>query len=81
MPTSVDGVWAALALGAVSFVGLLVGAIAGSFSRMPHQPVAMAMSVGAGLLLAGVSLKVAANAVRIAGPMAAELSLLLRGSA
>jgi ABC-type enterobactin transport system permease subunit len=54
MPTSVDGVWAALALGAVSFVGLLVGAIAGSFSRMPHQPVAMAMSVGAGLLLAGV---------------------------
>ena len=77
MPTSVDGVWAALALGAVSFVGLLVGAIAESFSRMPHQPVAMAMSVGAGLLLAGVSLKVAANAVRIAGPMAAALSLLL----
>jgi ZIP family zinc transporter len=35
------------------------------------------MSVGAGLLLAGVSLKVAADAVRIAGPMAAALSLLL----
>jgi len=37
----------------------------------------MAMSVGAGLLLAGVSLKVAADAIRIAGPVAAALSLLL----
>jgi ZIP family zinc transporter len=77
MPTFTDEVWAALALGAVSSVGLLVGAIAGSFSRLPHQPIAMAMSVGAGLLLAGVSLKVAANAIRVAGPMAAALSLLL----
>ena len=41
---------------AVPSVGLLVGAIAGLFSRMPHQRIAMAMSVGAGLLLAGVSL-------------------------
>ena len=32
-----DEVWAALALGAVPSVGLLVGAIAGSFSRMPHH--------------------------------------------
>jgi ZIP family zinc transporter len=77
MSTSVDDVWAALALAAVPSVGLLVGAIAGSFSRMPHQPIAMAMSVGAGLLLAGVSLKVAAEAIRIAGPMTAALSLLL----
>ena len=81
MPTSADDVWAALALGALSFVGLLVGAIAGSFSRMPHQPIAMAMSVGAGLLLAGVSLKVAADAIRIAGPIAAALSLLLGAAA
>ena len=72
-----DEVWAALAWGAVSSVGLLVGAIAGAFSRMPHNAIAMAMSVGAGLLLAGVSLKVAADAIRIAGPMAAALSLLL----
>ena len=77
MPTSTDEVWAALALGAVPSVGLLVGAIAGSFSRVPHHAIAMAMSVGAGLLLAGVSLKVAADAIRIAGPMAAALSLLL----
>src|SRR5688500_10585596 len=77
MATSADQVWAALAWGAVPSVGLLVGAIAGSFSRMPHQRIAMAMSVGAGLLLAGVSLKVAADAIRIAGPAAAALSLLL----
>jgi len=81
MPTSADDLWAALALGALSFVGLLVGAIAGSFSRMPHQPIAMAMSVGAGLLLAAVSLKVAADAIRIAGPIAAALSLLLGAAA
>ena len=77
MPTSADGVWVALALGAVSYVGLLVGAIAGSFTRMPHHAIAMTMSVGAGLLLAGASLKVAADAIRIAGPVAAALSLLL----
>jgi hypothetical protein len=37
----------------------------------------MALSVGAGLLLAGVSLKVAADAIHAAGPVAAALSLLL----
>ncbi len=69
--------WSALAWGALSSVGLLVGALAGAFSRLPHQAIAMAMSVGAGLLLASVSLKVAADAIRIAGPVAAAVSLLL----
>ena len=77
MPTSANEVWAALALGAMSSVGLLVGAIAGAFSRMPHRRIAIVMSVGAGLLLAAVSLRVAADAIRIAGPVAAALSLLL----
>jgi ZIP family zinc transporter len=61
----------------VSSVGLLVGAIAGSLSRVSHHAMAMGMSAGAGLLLAAVSLKVAADAIRIAGPVAAALSLLL----
>jgi ZIP family zinc transporter len=77
MATSIAEVWAALALGVVSYAGLLVGAVAGSFSRMPHQRVAAAMSVGAGLLLAGASLRVAADAIRVAGATAATLSLLL----
>ncbi len=77
MASNADEVLAALAWGAVSSVGLLVGAIAGSFFRMPHHAIAMAMSVGAGLLLAGISFKVAADAIRVAGPVAAALSLLL----
>src|SRR4030095_10335443 len=81
MPTSPNEVWAALAMGAVSSVGLLVGMIAGAFSRMRHQAVAIAMSVGAGLLLAGVSLKVTTDAIRLAGPIAVALSMLLGATA
>jgi zinc transporter, ZIP family len=76
MATNADEVWAALAWGTASSIGLPIGAITGSFFRMPHHAIAMAMSVGAGLLLAGVSLKVAADAIRIAGPVPAALSLV-----
>jgi zinc transporter, ZIP family len=79
--TNADGVWAAFALGAVSSVGLLVGVIAGAFSRLPHQRIAMTMSVGAGLLLAGVSVTVTTDAIRLAGPIAVALSLLLGAAA
>ena len=81
MPTSADQVWAALALGAVSSVGLLAGMVAGAFSRLPHRRIAIAMSVGAGLLLAGVSLKVTTDAIRLAGPVSVGLSLLLGAAA
>src|SRR5262249_46805823 len=77
MLTNADEVWAALAWGAVSSVGLLVGAIAGSTYRMSHHGIAMGVSVGAGLVLAAGSLKGAADAIRIAGPVAVALSLLL----
>ena len=79
MSTSAD-FWSVLGWGAVSSAGLLVGALAGSFLKIPHRTIAMAMSIGAGLLLAGVSFKVAADAVRIAGPLAAALSLLVGAS-
>ena len=81
MFTTTAEIWAVLALGAVPGVGLLTGAIAGFLGRLPHYRIAMAMSVGAGLLLAGVSLKVAADAIRIAGPVAAALSLLFGAGA
>lgn len=77
MSTTADEVWVALAWGAASSVGLLAGAVAGAFSRRSHHAISMAMSIGAGLLLAAVSLKVAADAIRIAGPAAATLSLLI----
>jgi zinc transporter, ZIP family len=81
MPTNDGEVWVALALGAVPSAGLLVGVIAGAFSRLRHQRIAIAMSVGAGLLLAGVSLKVTTDALRLAGPVAVALSLLLGAAA
>jgi ZIP family zinc transporter len=77
MSTNANEVWTALALGAVSSVGLLAGVIAGVFSRVPHRRIAIAMSVGAGLLLAGVSLKVTTDAIRLAGPFSVAVSLLL----
>jgi ZIP family zinc transporter len=69
--------WTALALAAASSAGLLAGVVAGAFSRLPHRRIAIAMSVGAGLVLAGVSLKVTTDAIRLAGPMTVALSLLL----
>jgi ZIP family zinc transporter len=76
MPTGAE-IWTVLAWGAVSSAGLMAGALVGTFARMPHRAIAMVMSVGAGLLLAGVSLKMAADAIRIAGPIVTALSLLL----
>jgi ZIP family zinc transporter len=58
-----------------------VGAVAGSFSRLTHHAIALVMSVGAGLLLAAASLELAAEAIRIAGPMPAVFSLLVGAAA
>jgi ZIP family zinc transporter len=73
----IDPIWMALFWGALSSSGLVVGAAAGTLLRLPHHAIAMAMSVGAGLLLAGISFKVAADAVVIAGANAAAIALLL----
>jgi ZIP family zinc transporter len=81
MSPNFDEVWAALAWGAASSVGLLVGAIAGAYSSRSHYVIAMTMSIGAGLLLAAVSLKVAADAIDSAGPLGAALSLVLGAAA
>ena len=77
MSPSAGEIWSAFAWGAISSAGLLVGAVAGFFSRPSHHAIAMAMSVGAGLLLAAVSLKVAADAISIAGTVPVAVSLLL----
>jgi zinc transporter, ZIP family len=67
----------AMGWGALSSVGLVLGAVVGAFSRLRHHAIALAMSVGAGLLLAAASLALATEAIRVAGPIPAVLSLLL----
>jgi zinc transporter, ZIP family len=77
MPLSFGEIGAVLAWGAVSSVGLVIGAVAGAVSRLSHQKIALAMSLSAGLLLAAASLELAAEAIRIAGALPAVISLLL----
>jgi zinc transporter, ZIP family len=77
----VGDMWTAVIWGAASSFGLLIGALAGLFFRLPHQAIAMTMSIGAGLLLAGISLKVAADAIQTAGALPAALSLLAGAAA
>jgi zinc transporter, ZIP family len=76
MPPSFGEICAAFAWGAASSVGLVVGAVVGCFSRLSHHAIALAMSVGAGMLLASASLELAVEVIRIAGPVPAVLSLL-----
>jgi zinc transporter, ZIP family len=77
MPPSFGEICAALGWGAVSSIGLVVGAVAGAFSRLSHHTFALTMSVGAGLLLAAASLQLATEAIRIAGPVPAVSALLI----
>jgi ZIP family zinc transporter len=67
----------ALAWGAVSSVGLIIGALCGSAFQLSHQKIALAMSIGAGLLLAAASRQLASEAMLLAGPLATIVSLLL----
>jgi zinc transporter, ZIP family len=77
MRPSFGEIWAALGWGALSSVGLVVGAVMGGFFRLRHHAIALAMSVGAGLLIAAASLELATEAILVAGPIPAVLSLLL----
>lgn len=80
MPTDFGEIGVALAWGALSSLGLIVGALAGSFSNLRHREIALAMSLGSGLLLATASLQLAAEAIRIGGAVPAVVSLLLGAS-
>ncbi len=67
---------AALGWGALASVGLLIGAVVGALVDLPHRAIALAMSVGAGLLLAAASVALATEAIAIVGPLPAVGSLL-----
>jgi ZIP family zinc transporter len=77
MPLSFGAFCVAVAWGAVSSVGLVVGAVAGSWLRLSHQKIALAMSIGAGLLLAAASRELASEAIRVAGPLTTVVALLI----
>ncbi len=77
MPPSLGEICAALGWGALSSVGLMIGAVAGAFSGLSHFTIARAMSVAAGLLLNAALLELAGEAIRIAGSVPAVSSLLL----
>ncbi len=77
MSPTLAGVLVALAWGAVSSLGLVLGALTGTFAGLTHRTIALAMSVGAGLLLAAASLELAAEAIHTVGPVASVVALLM----
>ena len=75
--SSFNDVWVARAMGLVPSAGLVVGGFVGYFVKLSHLKIAVGMSIGAGLLLAAISLKLAADAIRTAGLVPTILALLL----
>jgi zinc transporter, ZIP family len=59
-------VWA-FCWGLAAASGVLVGALLGLITRLPHRAIAAIMSLGAGLLLSAASVKIAAEALLLAG--------------
>jgi ZIP family zinc transporter len=47
--------------------GVLIGALLGLVTRFPHRVIAAIMSLGAGLLLSAASVKIAVEALMLAG--------------
>jgi ZIP family zinc transporter len=67
MPEGLTGAVWALGWGSAAASGALVGAILGLTTHLRHRGIAAFMSVGAGVLLSAASLKVAFDALMLAG--------------
>ena len=67
MPEGLTGIVWALGWGSAAASGALVGAILGLITHLRHRGIAAFMSVGAGVLLSAASLKVAFEALMLAG--------------
>jgi ZIP family zinc transporter len=67
MPEAINGAVWALGWGSAASSGALVGAILGLTTHLRHRGIAAFMSVGAGVLLSAASLKVAFEALMLAG--------------
>jgi ZIP family zinc transporter len=62
--TPVDSIIVATAWGALTAVGIMVGALLGVFARLTHGVIARTTSFGAGLLLAAASVELAAEVIK-----------------
>lgn len=78
--TPVDSVIAATAWGGVTAAGIKAGAFLGIFTRLTHGAIARSMSVGAGLLLAAVSVDLVAEVLKVT-PYKGILFLLIGAAA
>jgi ZIP family zinc transporter len=62
--TPVDSIIVATAWGALTTVGIMIGALLGVFARLTHGVIARTTSIGAGLLLAAASVELAAEVIK-----------------
>lgn len=67
--------------GALASVGLIIGSLAGLFSPLEHRGIARVMAVGAGVLLATVSLDLTIAAISRVGALPTALLLALGAGA
>ena len=68
-------VWA-FCWGLAAASGVLVGALLGLITRLPHRAIAAIMSLGAGLLLSAASVKIAAEALMLAGATSVVVGMI-----
>jgi len=80
MTEPIMGVAWAFFWGLAAASGVLVGAILGLITRLPHRAIAAVMSLGAGLLLSAASVKIAAEALMLAGA-ASTIGGIIAGAA
>ena len=80
MPDAFMGVVWAFGWGMAAASGVLVGAILGLMTRLPHRAIAAMMSLGAGLMLSAASVKVATEALVVAGVASTVAGIVLGGA-
>lgn len=70
-----EAVWA-FGWGMAAASGVLVGAILGLIANLRHRAIAAVMSLGAGLMLSVATVKVASEALRVAGAASTVVGIL-----
>jgi len=69
MPEGITGVVWAFGWGLAAASGVLVGTVLGLVTQLPHRAIAAVMSFGAGVLLSAASIKIASEALIVAGTL------------